>query len=165
MKSNIIFLFLLILGTSSVLLGELSFLSQTTNDSIKTTETVFLDIAVSDLEIGKVYQVPNLNFKADVSNIEPASYEVLDQLYAFLIKNASVHIEIGGHTNTTPPSHYCDQLSDSRAKSIANYLFQKGIALERIVTKGYGKRKPLSYSNSSKERKSNQRVEIKILDI
>ena len=52
-----------------------------------------------------------------------------------------------------------------RAKEVANYLVNKGIPLERVQYKGYGKRKPLVSNKTPMGRKKNQRVEIKILSM
>jgi outer membrane protein OmpA-like peptidoglycan-associated protein len=54
-------------------------------------------------------------------------------------------------------------LSTARAKAVADYLAAKGIDSKRLVYKGYGKRLPLVPNTSAEGRKTNQRVEIKIL--
>lgn len=123
------------------------------------------ELEVDQVEVGRILTINNLNFKADSSNVMMENYVVLDEIYEFLKKNPSVVIEIGGHTNTIPPHEYCDKLSTARAKSVANYIINKGIAMERVKYKGYGKRKPLIDSRSLKARRKNQRVEVKILDI
>ncbi|MBK8922192.1 MAG: OmpA family protein [Saprospirales bacterium] len=72
-------------------------------------------------------------------------------------------IEIGGHTNSTPPDEFCDRLSTARAKSAADYLIAKGVDPKRVVYKGYGKRNPVASNTTADGRRMNQRVEIKIL--
>jgi outer membrane protein OmpA-like peptidoglycan-associated protein len=79
--------------------------------------------------------------------------------------NKNVVIEVGGHTNNVPAAEYCDRLSTARAKSVAEYLYGKGIDQDRITYKGYGKNKPIASNDSVKGRKKNQRVEIKILRV
>ena len=91
------------------------------------------------------------------------SFKILDELYAYLAKNQSVKIEIGGHTNGVPSVEYCDKLSTERAREVASYLTKKGINKTRVTFKGYGKRNPLASDKTMEGRKKNQRVEIKIL--
>lgn len=118
-----------------------------------------------NLGVGQTLRIEQLYFKADSTNIEPESYPVLDEIYAFLKSNDRIIIEIGGHTNSLPEHDYCDRLSAARAKSVADYLYQKGIPEARITYKGYGKRNPIATNETVAGRRQNQRVEIKILQI
>jgi len=86
-------------------------------------------------------------------------------VYSFLKEYIDVSVEIGGHTNGTPPHKYCDKLSKERAKAVAQYLVRKGIPANRLKYKGYGKRKPIANNLTKEGRIKNQRVEIKILKI
>ena len=119
------------------------------------------------IKAGQVIRIKNLSFKADSSNINNESHEVLDEIYQFLKKNEEITVEIGGHTNTKPADNYADMLSEKRAKAVVDYLMQKGIEKERLSYKGYGKRKPIDpYDRYNKiAQRKNQRVEIKILTI
>jgi outer membrane protein OmpA-like peptidoglycan-associated protein len=74
-------------------------------------------------------------------------------------------IEVAGHTNNQPSDAFADQLSTARAKAVAEYLFAKGVDPKRVQYKGYGKRLPLVPNTSPEGRRTNQRVEIKILRV
>jgi len=76
--------------------------------------------------VGQVIQVEKLFFKANMADIKEESYPVLDEIYNFLITN-KVIVEVGGHTNSIPSDEYCFKLSDARAKTVAEYLYGKGI--------------------------------------
>ncbi len=114
---------------------------------------------------GQVIQLKNLYFEADSANIEVVSIPVLDEVYKFLRSNDRIVVEVGGHTNNIPDHQYCDRLSTARAQSVAEYIISKGIASNRILYKGYGKRKPIASNRSAEGRRRNQRVEIKILSV
>jgi len=115
---------------------------------------------------GQKIRIDHLYFAADTTTINEESYGVLDEVYEFLNTNDDIKIELGGHTNGVPRDHdYCDDLSEARAKAVADYLISRGIELERISYKGYGKRKPIASNGSEKGRKKNQRVEIKIISM
>lgn len=140
--------------------------TQETTQAPKVEENIAIsNLKRSDLQKGKVLRFTNIYFKADSANITSQSYPSLNDIFSFLSKNSDVVVEIGGHTNGLPQSDdYCDKLSSSRAKSVANYLIKKGIAAERVKFKGYGKRSPIDTNKTVEGRKRNQRVEIKILD-
>jgi len=123
------------------------------------------ELEISKVGIGQTLAINELTFKADSTNLDPQNYEILDEVYDFLTTNKDVVIEIGGHTNTIPPHEYCDRLSTERARSVAEYIVNKGIDQERVSYKGYGKRQPLTESRDSAARKKNQRVEVKIISL
>ena len=123
------------------------------------------DLDITKVTVGQTLQVNQIYFDADSTNVTEKSFAVLDEIFEFLNENQNIAIEIGGHTNGIPSHEYCDALSTSRAKSIANRLYEKGMPESRITYKGYGKRAPIADNNTVAGRKKNQRVEIKILAI
>jgi outer membrane protein OmpA-like peptidoglycan-associated protein len=54
-------------------------------------------------------------------------------------------------------------LSRERANSVITYLVGKGIAQERLTSKGYGESKPEVPNTNDENRTVNRRVEFKIL--
>ncbi len=123
------------------------------------------DLDITKIEVGQTLRINNLYFASNSIEINPESNEVLSEVYDFLDDNKNVFIEIGGHTNNLPQDEFCDSLSTSRAKSVADYLYTRGVPKDRIKYKGYGKRNPIASNKSKQGRQRNQRVEIKILRV
>ncbi len=123
------------------------------------------ELDIAKVNIGQALRINELSFDADSTNLRSENFEILDEVYEFLVKHPTVKIEIGGHTNTIPPHGYCDKLSTARAKSVAGYVVERGIDKSRVAYKGYGKREPITESKSTSARKKNQRVEVKILSM
>ncbi len=123
------------------------------------------ELDISKVGVGQTLRINELSFDADSTQLNPESYEILDEVYEFLVLYPNVVVEIGGHTNTIPSHDYCDKLSTSRARSVAEYITNRGVNSSRISYKGYGKREPLTESKSASARKKNQRVEVKILSL
>ncbi|MEL7021432.1 MAG: OmpA family protein, partial [Bacteroidota bacterium] len=118
------------------------------------------------LRAGQVLQLKNLNFPADSTQMTAESLPILDEVREFLLDNPSITLEVGGHTNSTPPDDYCDNLSTARAKNVAAYILEgTEIVPERITYVGYGKRKPIATNKTEDGRRRNQRVEIKVLTL
>lgn len=126
---------------------------------------ILQELNKSLLKEGQTIEIKNLQFKADSATIDRVSYEVLDDIYGFLMSSDKVVIEIGGHTNNVPTEEYCDRLSTARAKSVAEYLVKKGVHPSKVQFKGYGKKMPLADNKTAFGRAKNQRVEIKILSL
>ena len=67
-----------------------------------------------------------------------------------------------GHTDDTGAENYNQALSERRARSVDNYLEQKGIPAKRIKIKGFGEAIP-KYDNTTDDgRAQNRRVEFLI---
>ena len=144
--------------------------SVTVTDAVACTQTLELETgrrAMPELtraiEQGQTIPMRLLTFATDSASLRPAVYTYLDELYDFLVETPSVTIEVGGHTNNQPKDDFADYLSTARAKAVATYLIEKGIDEKRVQYKGYGKKQPLVPNTTPEGRKTNQRVEIKIL--
>ena len=128
-------------------------------------EATIAGVKRSEMEKGRRITLDKLYFDADSTEITKKSFGALNELVTFMEVHQDVTIEIGGYTNSLPPQAYCIQLSTARAKSVADYLVQKGIARDRLKYKGYGKSDPIASNKTVYGRRRNQRVEIKILEI
>ncbi len=114
---------------------------------------------------GKRVVLRNMNFETGSDKMNPNSNEALDRLAEYLEKNPSVRIEIGGHTDNVGDDTFNKKLSQLRANSVMRYLVSKGIAIERIVTKGYGEESPLGSNDDEDDRAINRRIEMKFLEV
>jgi len=128
-------------------------------------EKLIPELVVKRLVVGQTLRMNQLFFEADSTIIKQESYIVLEEVLEFLQDNPKVQIEIGGHTNNIPKDEYCDQLSTSRAKNVAEYMHRRGVPKDQVSFKGYGKRNPVASNMTDAGRKRNQRVEIKILSL
>lgn len=72
-------------------------------------------------------------------------------------------IEVVGHTDGVGSQEYNQTLSEERAKSVANYLINKGVPHSKIHHWGEGKSKPIASNQTKVGRAQNRRVEIKII--
>lgn len=126
-----------------------------------------METLANPLEIkkGQNIRIEQLDFEANDYKISRKMYPALNEIHSFMLENPKVIIEIGGHTNGRPPDKFCNELSENRATTVANYLIGKGIDKKRIAVKGYGKTVPIATNETEEGRKKNQRVEIKILSL
>ncbi len=127
------------------------------------TETKLLGIERKELKKELTLEIKDLRFESDSARVRAMYYPILDKIYDFLISNADVKIEVGGHTNDRCSDGFCNELSEKRAKAVADYLIKRGIPAGQIQHKGYGKTKPVARNTTEFGRKKNQRVEIKVL--
>ncbi len=101
-------------------------------------------------------------FATDKSDLGPSAENTLDKLTRILVKYPNTDLEIDGHTDSRGTEAYNQDLSERRARSVANYLAANGVSRSRLTTKGFGEMQP-KYSNETEEgRAGNRRVEFQI---
>lgn len=111
----------------------------------------------------KLVKLAYIAFETGSSKLTTDSKYQLDDLYEYMNSNSSVKIELGGHTDNTGDAAANLTLSGERAKSVADYLIAKGIAADRLTSKGYGSTKPVDPADTEEARAKNRRTEIKFL--
>lgn len=102
-------------------------------------------------------------FQFNSAELSQDRIDELDNLAIIMKSNPDIKIKLIGHTDSDGSDYYNDNLSLKRAKAVANYLIQKGVEKDRIITEGKGKREPL-YDNNSRFKKWNRRVEVYIVN-
>lgn len=116
-----------------------------------------------EFEPPKSFALENVEFDFGKSTLRPTSFPTLDELVEYLQRKDDERVEIGGHTDNIGTAAKNMKLSQERAQSIVNYLISKGIAMERLVAKGYGATDPVAENNTEDGRQRNRRTEVKIL--
>jgi outer membrane protein OmpA-like peptidoglycan-associated protein len=120
----------------------------------------------------KAFELKNIHFGLDSSNINSASAKELDKLVELLNDNPDItKIELSSHTDSIASRDYNIQLSQRRAESTRAYLIKKGIDPDRIEAKGYGEDRPIARNtnpdgtDNPEGRARNRRTEFRILQM
>lgn len=121
------------------------------------------DVPLSPIKEGEKVVLKNVFFETAKFDLKEESKIELDKLVAFLQKNSTLKIEISGHTDNQGDKKSNLTLSDNRSKSVSTYLISKGIAADRLTSKGYGDTMPIADNNTSEGRSLNRRTEFKII--
>ncbi|MCQ2360098.1 MAG: OmpA family protein [Paludibacteraceae bacterium] len=93
--------------------------------------------------ISKPVKMDNIFYEFGSAKLTPDSYKGLDALVKLLNDNPNITIEIGAHTDYVGSDESNKKLSEERAKSVTDYLFEKGIEKERLTAVGYGETEPV----------------------
>jgi outer membrane protein OmpA-like peptidoglycan-associated protein len=99
-------------------------------------------------------------FDFNKSTLKPESDAVLQRVLAILQKDATLKVEVQGHTDNIGGDAYNQKLSESRAASVVSWLTGHGIAASRLTSRGYGKTMPVASNDDDAGRARNRRVEI-----
>lgn len=105
----------------------------------------------------------NITFESDSYNLKSSFYPVLDSVGLVLAKYADTTLRVTGHTDNTGGRQYNQNLSEHRARSVADYLVTREVARTRMYVEGMGFDQPLADNATAAGRASNRRVELTIL--
>lgn len=92
-----------------------------------------------------------------------SSKKVLDEVAAVLIKYPAYSLNISGHTDAVGDDKWNQQLSEKRAKAVADYLISQSVAANRLMSAGYGESKPIADNKTKEGREANRRVEFDLI--
>jgi outer membrane protein OmpA-like peptidoglycan-associated protein len=119
-------------------------------------------ITLKKASIGTRIVMRNIFFDFDKASLRPESNFELDRLRKVMLDYPNMKIEISGHTDNKGSADYNRKLSESRAKSVLDYLVKKGISPDRMSFAGYGFDRPLAPNDSEEGRQLNRRTEFEI---
>lgn len=107
----------------------------------------------------------NITFNTNSADVKPSFNNVLSSVADVLKEFNKTLLEISGHTDSTGSASYNLQLSEQRARSVANELQKHGVAANRIITRGYGEQKPIATNGTAAGRQQNRRVELLLVPV
>jgi outer membrane protein OmpA-like peptidoglycan-associated protein len=111
-------------------------------------------------EVGKAIILDGIVFKTNSSEITPVSDDILQKAFNTLEQNPDFRVEVRGYTDNVGKRAHNLKLSRARADAVREYLVKKGIAGDRITTKGFGSDHPIAKNTSADGRQKNRRIEF-----
>lgn len=114
---------------------------------------------------GKIDLDGKVMFESGMSHLRSESFGLLDEVVTLLQANPKIRkVRIEGHTDSAGADSVNMTLSGARARSVRDYLVQKGVAAERLVAKGFGETQPIANNGTPEGREANRRVVFVIED-
>jgi outer membrane protein OmpA-like peptidoglycan-associated protein len=80
-----------------------------------------------------------------------------------LLKRSDMPVIVEGHTDDIGTHEYNQELSDARAKTVADALEERGVPPSRITTKGFAYDRPVASNDTAEGQAKNRRTEIVIV--
>ena len=107
----------------------------------------------------------NITFGFDRDNVRPEFHDVLHSVSLVLQEYDQTGIEVAGHTDSVGREEYNMDLSERRARSVAQVLMQNDIQSVRIHTIGFGPHQPIASNETEQGRAQNRRVELTLFPL
>ena len=102
-------------------------------------------------------------FGTGSAQLNQDSAPLLDSVADIAKRCPSVAISVAGHTDDVGSNNDNQILSERRAKSVVDYLTDKGVDAKRIQSAGYGETRPIVPNVSDTNRAKNRRIEFKVI--
>ena len=108
--------------------------------------------------VGTLIAAEDIYFDFGRYSLRPEATRVLEEAVNTLKEDATLKVEIDGHTCNIGTSEYNLALGERRATAVRDYLVSRGIAADRLRTVSYGEEQP-KYDNGREEtRRLNRRA-------
>ena len=125
---------------------------------------VVTHIQLKPIEMGESVALRNVFFETGKYDLLAASQVELEKVYDLMEKNATLKIELGGHTDNVGGDAMNMTLSEQRAKAVYDWLVAKGIDASRLSYKGYGATQPIADNSTPEGREQNRRTVFMIVE-
>ena len=109
-------------------------------------------------ELEKLRSEHIIYFDFDASNVSGDFSALLDAHAKFLNANTGVNVLVEGHADERGTPEYNIALGERRAKSIATYLENMGVAASQLTVVSYGEEKPMVKDRSEDAFAKNRRA-------
>ena len=118
----------------------------------------FIDVLAS-IDKNVPLSLNEISFEFNKSELSDSSFNQLNMLMTYLMRNATINVQVIGYTDSVGDATYNLLLSEKRAKSVVKYLEDRGIEQNRLSFNGMGEAVSFDISNTS-----GRKVEIILLD-
>lgn len=114
-----------------------------------------------EVEPERLHLKANVLFETGQAKIQRQSFAILDEVAKVLKEHPDLGpVLIEGHTDNRGGRAFNLDLSSRRARSVLEYLVEKGVERNRLRAKGYGYERPIASNDSPLGRAKNRRVEF-----
>jgi outer membrane protein OmpA-like peptidoglycan-associated protein len=113
-----------------------------------------------DQERLEVAMSSDVLFESGKAYLQPGARDKLRQVAGVLNRYPRTNVEVIGHTDSRGEEDFNYELSQKRARAVADELAANGVVSARIRTRGEGESRPVATNDTPEGRAQNRRVEI-----
>lgn len=101
-------------------------------------------------------------FDVNESTIKPQARGDLEELARVLKEYKDTVLVIEGHTDSTGPRDWNEELSLARATAVVDFLTDRDVAIQRMTARGFADSRPVASNATTDGRRQNRRVQVRI---
>jgi len=123
------------------------------------------DVNVKVVDEGVSLSLEDIRFYPDSERMLAGEESKLERIADILRRYPDRDVVVSGHAALAGSPEYLLELSQKRARAIADYLLAANVrTADRVVIRGYGAEKPIADNSTEEGMRRNRRVEITILE-
>jgi peptidoglycan-associated lipoprotein len=103
-----------------------------------------------------------VHFDFDRYTLRPEAARVLDEAIKAMQANATLRIQVEGHTCSIGTAEYNLALGERRSTAVREYLTSNGISADRLQTVSYGEERPKHDNSREETRRLNRRAALTV---
>jgi outer membrane protein OmpA-like peptidoglycan-associated protein len=136
----------------------------------KIGEVLHIDVPITTFKKGENYIFSEFSFDVNADSLDTHTLQTINRLVTTLQENPQAKVRIEVHTDSRGDDQYNLELSERRAKIIANYLESKGIPSQQFTCQGMGETELRNHCANgvrcdNASHKENRRIEIEIIGL
>lgn len=105
----------------------------------------------------------DVSFDTESARLQLNGQRLLDDAASFLNSQSELKAEVVGYADNRGTEDYNLKLSERRAAAAMQYLLGRGIAADRLSSKGMGEAKPIASNDTDLGRETNRRIEFNLI--
>ena len=117
-----------------------------------------IELEHKDLESGEAYPIPHILFETASDRLDAQSELLIASFAEYLLVAPSLRVQIQGHTDNVGDANANLDLSQRRAKRVAETIIKLGVSSSRISHRGFGERRPVAGNDTGAGRAQNRRT-------
>ena len=122
------------------------------------------DLQAKQTDRGLVMTLSDVLFDTGKATLKAGATRDLDRLAHALKDNQNTRVKIEGYTDSVGSDSYNQELSERRARAVADALQSRGVPADRYQVEGLGKEFPVATNDTPAGRHQHRRVEIVFSD-
>ena len=111
-------------------------------------------------ELARAIEGQNPNFDVSDGELSTAAADILDRVVVAMRRYPLPAADIVGHTDSVGSTTANQELSESRANSVQDYLTEAGVVADRLTATGEGESVPVADNDTDEGRAQNRRVDF-----
>ncbi|MCB2137179.1 MAG: OmpA family protein [Rhodobacteraceae bacterium] len=104
----------------------------------------------------------NIYFASGSARLDAESDFILGTVLDIVQRCPGLRLLIAGHTDDDGSNAFNQNLSEKRARSVVDYLTQRGVDRRRLFSTGFGEEKPMVPNDSAFNKGRNRRIEFSL---
>lgn len=126
-------------------------------------ETAEMSGESCQIRFGVISTAQSIFFRSGSAQLDPESGPMLDAVAAIADRCPEAKIEVSGHTDSIGNPRANRELSEARARTVADYLTRRGVNRRRIRAGGFGDTRPIASNETEEGRAKNRRIEFLVV--